>query len=76
MFGDRRDVGLREANYDIAKKVAKPLGEAIQRANAEVVTGDCHLANGAITEETGAVPMHPLSFLARAYGNSQRLTKD
>lgn len=60
--------GYREANYDIAKKVAKPLGEAIQRANAEVVTGDCHLANGAITEETGAVPMHPLSFLARAYG--------
>jgi glycerol-3-phosphate dehydrogenase subunit C len=60
--------GYREANYDIAKKVAKPLGEAVTRAASEVVTGDCHLANGAITEETGAVPMHPLSFMARAYG--------
>jgi glycerol-3-phosphate dehydrogenase subunit C len=60
--------GYREANYDIAKKVAKPLGEAVTRANSEVVTGDCHLANGAITEETGAIPMHPLSFMARAYG--------
>ena len=60
--------GYREANYDIAKKIAKPLGEAITRANGEVVVGDCHLANGAITEETGDVPLHPLQFLARAYG--------
>lgn len=60
--------GYRDKNYDIAKKVAKPLGEAVKRAASEVVTGDCHLANGAITEETGAVPQHPISFLARAYG--------
>jgi glycerol-3-phosphate dehydrogenase subunit C len=60
--------GYREDNYDIAKKVAKPLGEAVTAAGSEVVTGDCHLANGAITEETGNVPIHPLSFMARAYG--------
>ena len=60
--------GYREDNYEIAKKIAKPLGEAIVRAASEVVTGDCHLANGAIIEETGTVPMHPLSFMARAYG--------
>lgn len=60
--------GYREENYDIAKKVAKPMGDAIKAANSDVVTGDCHLANGAITEETGNVPQHPLSFLARAYG--------
>lgn len=60
--------GYREDNYEIAKKVAKPLGEAVRAANSEVVTGDCHLANGAITEETGKVPMHPLTFMARAYG--------
>ena len=63
--------GYREDNYEIAKKVAKPLGEAVKAANSEVVTGDCHLANGAITEETGSVPIHPLSFMARAYGISE-----
>jgi glycerol-3-phosphate dehydrogenase subunit C len=64
--------GYREDNYDIAKKISKPLGVAVKNAAGEVVTGDCHLANGAITEETGDVPQHPLSFMARAYGlNSQ-----
>jgi glycerol-3-phosphate dehydrogenase subunit C len=62
--------GYREANYDIAKKIAKPLGEAVKAANNDVVVGDCHLANGAITEETGDAPIHPLQFLAKAYGLS------
>jgi hypothetical protein len=33
-----------------------------------VVLGDCHLANGAIIEETGRVPKHPIQLIARAYG--------
>ena len=60
--------GLRSENYELARKVAKPLAEAIERSEAEVVVGDCHLANGAIIEETGRVPLHPMQFLARAYG--------
>lgn len=60
--------GYRAENIDIAKKVAKPMGEAITKAGHEVVTGDCHLANGAIVEETGQRPMHPISMVARAYG--------
>ena len=32
------------------------------------MAGDCHLANGAITEQTGRVPFHPLQVMARAYG--------
>lgn len=60
--------GLRSENYELARKVAKPLAEALERAEAEVVVGDCHLANGAIVQETGKVPLHPLQFLARAYG--------
>jgi Fe-S oxidoreductase len=63
--------GLRAENYDLARKVAEPLGKAIEDAaakGAEVITGDCHLANGAIVEETGRVPVHPLQFIARAYG--------
>ena len=36
--------------------MAKPLEDAIDKADAEVVAGDCHLANGAILEETGRRP--------------------
>jgi Fe-S oxidoreductase len=60
--------GYRAANYDLARKVAKPMAEAIERAGNDVVVGDCHLANGAIVQETGKRPMHPLQFVARAYG--------
>ncbi len=60
--------GLRAENYELARKVAGPLRDAINKADAEVVAGDCHLANGAIVQETGQVPMHPLQLLARAYG--------
>jgi Fe-S oxidoreductase len=60
--------GLRSENYELARKVAAPLRDAVDKAGAVVVAGDCHLANGAITQETGRVPVHPLQLLARAYG--------
>lgn len=60
--------GLRADNYEQARQVAKPLEDAIDKADAEVVAGDCHLANGAILEGTGRRPQHPLQQLARAYG--------
>jgi Fe-S oxidoreductase len=60
--------GLRAENYAIAKSIGGKLGAEIDRLGGEVVAGDCHLANGAITEETGRVPLHPIQVLARAYG--------
>ena len=60
--------GLRAENYELARQVAKPLEVAITTADAEVVVGDCHLANGAIFDGTGRRPQHPLQALARAYG--------
>jgi Fe-S oxidoreductase len=63
--------GYRADNYELARKVAAPLAAAIEAAapdEADVVTGDCHLANGAITQETGKRPLHPIQFMARAYG--------
>ncbi|HWE54708.1 MAG TPA: heterodisulfide reductase-related iron-sulfur binding cluster [Acidimicrobiales bacterium] len=60
--------GLRSENYELSRKVAKPMGEAVLKADAEVVAGDCHLANGSIIQETGITPMHPLQVIARAYG--------
>jgi hypothetical protein len=60
--------GLRAENSDISIPSAKKLGDEINRANGEVVAGDCHLANTAINEQTGKVPQHPIQVVARAYG--------
>ncbi len=60
--------GLRAENVAMAKKIARPLMEAITKSDAELVAGDCHLSNGAIHEDTGRKPVHPLQVLARAYG--------
>jgi len=60
--------GLRAKNYELAKKVAQPLKNQIEKSGCNCVAGDCHLANGAILEETGAAAVHPIQVLARAYG--------
>ncbi|MSO79795.1 MAG: ferredoxin [Acidimicrobiia bacterium] len=60
--------GLRAENVEMAKKIAKPLMEAVAKADTQLVAGDCHLANTAIREATGKVPSHPVQVLARAYG--------
>lgn len=60
--------GYREENYELSKKVARPLVRELGGSSAEVVCGDCHLANTAILEETGTRPLHPVQVVARAYG--------
>lgn len=60
--------GLRAENTEISVPIARKLGDDILRAGGDVVTGDCHLANTAINEQTGRAPLHPLQLLARAYG--------
>ncbi len=60
--------GLRAENTGISVPIAQKLAEQITKANGEVVAGDCHLANTAITEQTGRRPLHPLQLIARAYG--------
>ncbi len=60
--------GYRTENYELARKVARPLVRAISGAEADVVCGDCHLANTAILQETGLKPENPLALVARAYG--------
>ena len=60
--------GYRAENYELARKVAAPLGREVEAAGNEVVCGDCHLANGSILQETGTQPVHPLQLVARAYG--------
>ena len=60
--------GLRAENVEMARKVAKPLMEAVATAETDLVAGDCHLSNTAIREGAGTVPVHPIQVLARAYG--------
>jgi Fe-S oxidoreductase len=60
--------GYREKNYALSSQVARVLGDALLEADAAVIAGDCHLANGSIVQETGRTPLHPLQVLARAYG--------
>ncbi len=60
--------GLRAENLELSRKVARKMATDITRADSEAVAGDCSLANGGIVLETGAVPQHPLSLVARAYG--------
>jgi Fe-S oxidoreductase len=60
--------GLRADNYELAREVAQPMAKAIREAASTVVAGDCSLADGAIEQETGIRPVHPLQLVARAYG--------
>ncbi|MBG7604238.1 MAG: hypothetical protein IZT58_06325 [Actinobacteria bacterium] len=60
--------GLRAGNEDISIPIAEKLATMIDRAEGEAVSGDCHLANTAIVEQTGRESTHPLQIFARAYG--------
>jgi glycerol-3-phosphate dehydrogenase subunit C len=60
--------GLRAENVELARRVAKPLLEKVRESEAQLVAGDCQLANVAIDEGSGKRPVHPLQVLARAYG--------
>jgi glycerol-3-phosphate dehydrogenase subunit C len=60
--------GLRVGNVELARRVAKPLMEKVRDSEAQLVAGDCQLANVAIEEGSGKRPIHPLQVLARAYG--------
>jgi Fe-S oxidoreductase len=60
--------GYRQEHYAMSKEVGAKLAREIEKADAQVVAGDCHLANGGIEEDIGRAVVHPLSVIARAYG--------
>ena len=60
--------GLRAENAELSIPIGQKLAAELERAGGDVIAGDCHLANTAITEQTGRVPQHPLQVIARAYG--------
>ena len=63
--------GLRAENADMSIPIARKLADEIEAAEGDEIAGDCHLANTAITEQTGKSPSHPLQLLARAYGSPE-----
>jgi glycerol-3-phosphate dehydrogenase subunit C len=65
--------GIRAQNAGISVPMAEKLADLIRKANGDVVAGDCHLANTAVTEQTGERPLHPLQLIARAYGISEEV---
>lgn len=64
--------GLRAGNEAASSAIADRLGVEIECADGRdattVVVGECAVANTAMTERTGRVPLHPVRLLARAYG--------
>ena len=63
-----RGVTIIPENAELSIPIGQKLGAEIIKADGDVVTGDCHLANGAINEQTGRVSLHPIQLVARAYG--------
>ena len=59
--------GLRAENADLSIPISRKLADELDRAGGDIVTGDCHLANTSIAEQTGKKPLHPLQMIARAY---------
>jgi Fe-S oxidoreductase len=66
--------GYRADNDEFSIPIAEKLAASITAADCAVVVGDCHWANTAIVEQTGQTPLHPLQFLARAYGIAEEPT--
>lgn len=64
--------GLRKENVVMSKKIAKPLMEFVEKKDSELVAGDCNLANTAIKEGTGRMPVHPIQVLSIAYGFEEK----
>ncbi|MEX2146712.1 MAG: anaerobic glycerol-3-phosphate dehydrogenase subunit C [Candidatus Rokuibacteriota bacterium] len=60
--------GFKTEYYELSLKVARPLFEAITRADAPTVATDCPLAGLQIEQGTGRKPVHPIQVLAAAYG--------
>jgi Fe-S oxidoreductase len=60
--------GYRAENQELQQKVIRGLKKTIEEQDAPLVVGDCHLANGGIKDATGRQPVHPMQFMARAYG--------
>lgn len=59
---------LRADHDAIAVPRSERLGELVEQARADIVAGDCALANSEIAQRSSRPVVHPVQVLARAYG--------
>jgi Fe-S oxidoreductase len=60
--------GLKTQYYELSRRLAQPLVEAIRATGAATCVTDCPLAALQITQGTGSTARHPIQVLAAAYG--------
>ncbi|HVC16391.1 MAG TPA: heterodisulfide reductase-related iron-sulfur binding cluster [Rhodanobacter sp.] len=62
--------GVKHKTYAISRKLARPVENRVQQAEADHFTSDCPMAGGHIAHGLGDRPAaeHPLSLLRKAYG--------
>jgi glycerol-3-phosphate dehydrogenase subunit C len=62
--------GVKTKTYPLARKIAKPVVDRVNRAQAQHVSSDCPMAGAHIADAVDGQPeaIHPLSLLRRAYG--------
>jgi Fe-S oxidoreductase len=63
--------GLKARHDALSTPVTAALVQSIKKTKNATVSGDCHLANVAVTGQLGTQPLHPMQVLARAYGLSE-----
>jgi glycerol-3-phosphate dehydrogenase subunit C len=63
--------GMKSEYYELSRKCAGKLCNAIKDVNADRLVSDCMLAGLNIVEETGCAPSHPIEVLRDAYGIRQ-----
>ncbi len=62
--------GVKKDTYAIAKKIAKPVAQRVERADADHFASDCPMAASHIAASAAGKPNpgHPISLLRLAYG--------
>ena len=60
--------GMKTEFYDLSRKGAGKLCNAVKRSGANRIASDCLLAGINVTEETGTTPVHPIEIIRDAYG--------
>ena len=60
--------GMKSQYYEMGRRYARRLTDAVREAKPDLVVSDCSLASLRIQKENGVRVMHPIESLADAYG--------
>ena len=60
--------GMKAEHYDMGRKYAAKLVDAVEESDADLVVTDCPLSALRIAKENDVEVIHPIEALARAYG--------